>query len=405
MKYINRTLENYIIKLSKEYSCILLTGPRQVGKSTILTHISDNDKREYITLDDLNERKMAKNDPGMFFKIHSGKLLIDEIQYAPELFSYIKIAIDKGAEPGTFFLTGSQSFKLMSIAQESLAGRIAILNLSSLSQSEISGYNNSEFIIDIDALKNREFNKLDLDDIYLRIFNGGMPALASGKYSDRELYYNSYISTFVERDVSDEIRLVDKFLFSDFIRACACRTSQILNIHSIASDVSVSDDTAKRWLHVLEKSNIIYFLHPLSNNLLKRTIKSPKMYFFDTGLISVLTKHSSAKVLQNDSINGAILENYVINEILKSYLYVGKEPLAYYYRDVDGNEIDLCLMYDNKIHPIEIKKTSSPNENMIKSYKVLENSNFNMGNGCILCFADKLSVLDKNNYIIPIYYI
>lgn len=405
MNYIKRSLEKPLKKLLNEYACILIIGPRQIGKSTIIEHISDSNKREFVTLDNLNERKLAKEDSQMFLKLHNTPIVIDEVQYAPELFSYIKIEIDKGAKPGTFILTGSQSFKLMELAKESLAGRVAIINMSNLSQAEIYGYNNKKFLLEIDDLKKRNNKEYDIKKIYKRIFEGSMPALVSGKYTNSKLYFNSYITTFIERDILDEIKSVDKFLFSDFIRSCACRVSQVLNIHSIASEVGISDDTAKRWLYALEKSEVIYFLHPYSNNLLKRTIKTPKLYFFDTGVVVNLTKQSSPEVLMNDAISGAILENYVINEILKTFKNELDDPLAYYYRDTNGNEIDLCLIYDNKIHPIEIKRTSTPDKKMIKSFHLLNNLNIKMGNGALICFTDKLSAFDKNNFIIPVYMI
>lgn len=405
MNYIKRTLEHSLIELTKEYACILLVGPRQVGKSTILEHINIESDREHITLDDLSERNLAKNDPKMFLSLHKTPICIDEVQYAPELFPYIKIAIDKGAKPGSFYLTGSQSFKLMELAKETLAGRVAIVNMSSLSQSEIYKHRNGKFTLDLKSLKKRSGKFADVNDIYTRIFNGSLPALISKKYTNKKVYYNSYITTFIERDISEEINGIDKFLFSDFIRACACRVSQVLNIHSIANDVGISDDTAKRWLYVLEKSQVIYLLHPYSNNLLKRTIKAPKLYFFDTGIVIHLTKQSSPEVLINDSMNGAILENYVINEIIKTYQNECDEPLIYYYRDTNGNEIDLCIIYDNQIHPIEIKKTSTPDKKMIKSFHLLDNLNIKRGAGALICFTDKLSAFDENNFIVPIYLI
>lgn len=405
MNYINRTLELNLKKLSKEYACILIVGPRQVGKSTIFEHIDKNNNREFITLDDLDARRLAKEDPKMFLSLHNTPIFIDEVQYAPELFSYIKIGIDKGAKPGSFYLTGSQSFKLMELAKETLAGRVAIINMMALSQSEIYNYKNIEFKLDIQSLKKRQAPFADIHNIYKRIFNGSMPALISGKYTNKNIYYNSYITTFIERDISEEIDGVDKFLFSDFIRSCACRISQVLNIHSIANDVGISDDTAKRWLHILEKSQVIYLLHPYSNNLLKRTIKAPKLYFFDTGVVINLTKQSSPDVLLNDSMNGAILENYVINEIIKTYRNECDEPQIYYYRDTNGNEIDLCIIYDNQIHPIEIKKTSTPDSKMIKSFHLLDNLNIKRGAGALICFADKLSAFDDRNFIVPVYLI
>lgn len=405
MNYINRILEKHIVETAKEYACILITGPRQVGKSTLIKHLYDNNQINFITLDDISNRQLAKNDPKMFLTINKPPIFIDEIQYAPELFSYIKIEIDNGASPGSYIISGSQSFKLMNLAKESLAGRVAIINMSTLSQSEIYNYDSHPFQVNINKLIDTNHSSLDINKIYERIFNGSMPALVSGKYSNRNLYYGSYVSTFIEKDISEEIKSIDKFLFSDFIRACACRVSQVLNIHSIAADIGISDDTAKRWLYVLEKSQIIYFIHPYTNNLLKRTIKTPKMYFFDTGLVIYLTKQSSLEVLINDSMSGAILENYVINEIIKSYRNELEEPLVYYYRDTNGNEIDLCIIYDNEIHPIEIKKTSNPNVKMVKAFKLLNNLNIKKGTGAIICFADNISAIDKDTIILPVHMI
>ncbi len=406
MEYINRDIEKMIHELSKEYACILITGPRQVGKSTLLDHIDGS--RNKVSLDDISERNLAKTDPEMFLNIHKTPLTIDEVQYAPELFSYIKIAIDNGAAPGSFFLTGSHIYSLMNLAQESLAGRVAILNLTSLSQNEIYGDNNlTPFDVDIENLRDRAVNKksADINTIYKRIFEGGMPALISGKNKNRDVYYHSYIQTYIRRDVKDEIDLKDEVKFYDFVRAVACRVGQVLNIHSIAQDVEVHDSTAKKWLFLLEKSEIVYYLHPYSNNLLTRTIKAPKLYFFDTGLVAYLTKHSSPEILQNSAINGAILENFVINEIRKTYINSCQEIYMYYYRDKDMKEIDIILETNNVIHPIEIKKTSNPIESMIKTFDLLKKSNIPVGQGAIICMTKELSALDRNTLIIPIWYI
>lgn len=404
MNYIKRDMEKLINELNKEYSCILITGPRQVGKTTMLEHIDSN--RNVVTLDDFQERNLAKSDPEMFLKIHKAPLLIDEVQYAPELFTYIKIAIDKGAEPGSFWLTGSQSYKLMRLSQESLAGRIAILNLTSLSQHEIYGKDdNIPFDVTLDNLDKRlELNThANPNEIFNRIWKGAMPGLISGKYSNRDIFYSSYLSTYISRDVKEETSIENEMKFIDFIRATAARVGQVLNIHSIASDVEISDDTAKRWLNILEKSEIIYYLHPYFNNLLKRIIKAPKLYFFDTGLVAYLARYSSPEILESGALNGAILENYIINEIKKSYINSGKEVYMYYFRDKDQHEIDLILEVNNLIHPIEIKKTSNPNFSMIKSFEILKKSTIKVGEGAIICMKDNFTALDRDTLIVPIW--
>lgn len=407
MAYIKRDIEDKIISLSREYSCILITGPRQVGKTTVLCQLMD-ENREYVTLDDLDERSLAKRDPAMFLQIHATPIMVDEVQYAPELFSYIKMEIDKGAAPGTYWLTGSQAFKLMELAQESLAGRVAILHMSSLSQHEIYGSGIcTPFALNLDRLKEREKTNApaDIAQIYDRIWKGAMPGLASGKFSDRDVFYSSYLQTYIDRDVKEQVLLADPLLFRDFVRAAACRAGQMLNIHDIAQDVGVSDDTAKRWLQVLEKSDVIFFLRPYSNNLLKRTVKTPKMYFFDTGLVAYLTHYSSPEILANGAINGAILENFVVAELLKSYHNNAKECLLWYYRDSNSNEIDLVIESDGMLHPLEIKRSVNPGSELINAFNLLDKASVPRGNGAILCMRPKLSAINSENYIVPIWMI
>ena len=365
-----------------------------------------DNSREYVTLDDLEERSMARNDPALFLQMHSRPILVDEVQYAPQLFSYIKIEIDNGAAPGTFWLTGSQSFRMMDLAQESLAGRAAILHMPSLSQHEIYGTGTSmPFTLELDALKNRKATHLpaDMHEIYGRIWIGSMPGLLSGRYKDRDVFYSSYLQTYIDRDVSELVNLTDKLIFMDFIRAAACRTGQLLNVHDIARDVDVSDDTARRWLQVLEKSDIIFYLRPYSNNLLKRTVKTPKMYFFDTGLVAYLTKYSSPEILENGAINGAILENYVVSELLKTYHNQAKECLIWYYRDKEMHEVDMIIESDGMLHPVEIKRSVSPGSELIGTFGILDKGSVPRGKGAILCMRPELSAIDSENYIVPIW--
>lgn len=407
MSYISRDLEKKIISASQEYSCILITGARQVGKSTVLKKLM-HDTREIVLLDDIEERKLAAKDPALFMQIHSTPVLIDEVQYAPELFSYIKMAIDKGAAPASFWLTGSQPFKLMKLAQETLAGRIAIIHMTTLSQHEIYGTGECmPFFVDLEKLKLRaKLNKpADLNEIYRRIWNGSMPGYISGKYTDRDLFYSSYVQTYIERDVKETADIENTLLFGDFIRSAACRAGQILNVSDIAQDVGVSNDTAKRWLKILEKSNVVFFLRPYSNNLLKRTVKTPKMYFYDTGLVAYLTRYSTPEILANGAINGAILENYVVSEIMKTYYNNAKECLMWYYRDTNSNEIDLVIESDGMLHPIEIKRTANPGTELIRPFKLLDKASVSRGKGAIICMKETLSAVDSDNFIVPVWMI
>ncbi|MFA6736717.1 MAG: DUF4143 domain-containing protein [Saccharofermentanales bacterium] len=336
--------------------------------------------------------------------MHPAPVLIDEIQYAPQLFSYIKINVDNGAPPGSYWLAGSQAYRLMELAQESLAGRTAILHMSSLSQSELFGNGKSlPFTLDLDDLRKRQENITPATptEIYERIWSGSLPGHRNGRYTDRNVFYNSYIQSYIDRDVSAEIPGVDKMLFSDFIRSAACRIGRMLNINDIANDVGVSNDTAKRWLKTLEKSEIIFFLRPYSNNLLIRTIKTPKMYFFDTGLVSHLTRYSNSEILMNGSINGAILENYIVSEIIKTYHNNAKECLLHYYRDKDSNEIDLIIESDQELHPVEIKKSVNPPTQIVYAFSVLDKASLSRGTGAIICLRESLSAVDRKCLIIP----
>ena len=407
MAFIERDLSNKILELSQDYACILLTGPRQVGKTTLLRQLMQKN-RNYVTLDDMDERRLAQQEPATFLAVHDTPLLIDEVQYAPQLFSYIKMAVDNGASPGSFWLTGSQAFRMMELAQESLAGRVAILHMSGLSQHEIYGVGDARpFVVDLQQLKERKDlgQSADLPAMYERIWRGSLPGYISGKFKDRNVFYSSYIQTYIDRDVSELLERVDKLLFQDFVRAAACRAGQMLNIHDIAQDVGVADDTAKRWLLVLEKSDIIFFLRPYSNNLLKRTVKTPKMYFFDTGLVAYLTRYTTSEILQNGAINGAILENYVVAEIRKSFLNVAQEALLWYYRDTRSNEIDLVMEYDGQLHPLEIKRSVNPASQLVQAFTVLDKGSVPRGKGAILCMRTEITAVDANNFIVPIWMI
>lgn len=409
MAYIKRAIEDVVKKLNTQYSAILITGPRQVGKTTMLKKLMDEEhnNREYVTLDDMNERNLAKNDPAMFFQLHKPPVFIDEVQYAPELFPYIKIEIDKNHNPGDFWLTGSQIFKLMKGVQESLAGRVAVLSMSALSQREIFGDRAIPFNVDFDVLasESKEIAPADTSEIFNRIWNGGMPALISGQYADRNIFYSGYISTYIERDVRDLSGAIDSLKFYNFITAVAARAGQLINYKSIADDADIDQVTAKNWLNIMETLGLIFYLHPYSNNILKRTIKTPKLYFYDTGLVCYLTRWSSPDTAMSGAMSGALLENYVVSEIMKSYQCSATEPYIYYYRDRDAKEIDVIIEKDGKLHPLEIKKTALPKRGLTNVFEVIDKYPLERGTGAIMCMSDKLSAFDKDNLIIPIWLI
>ena len=405
MSYIKRDLEPVIEKLTKQYPVILLTGPRQTGKTTMLLRLMAGSARTYVTLDDLTARALAKNDPPMFFQLYKPPVLIDEVQYAPELFSYIKILVDKNQTAGDFWLTGSQIFKLMDGVRESLAGRVAVLSLSSLSQSEIyTPGKGKPFIPDLAGLaeKQKTTPPADTPEMFHRIHRGSMPALVSGKYEDSDIFYSSYVTTYLERDVKGLSAAIDSLKFLGFIRAAAARCSQIVNVAEMARDADINQITAKNWLRILETLGIVFFLQPYSSNQLTRLIKAPKLYFFDSGLVCYLGRWSSPETAESGAMAGALLENYAISELMKSYYNAAKTPALYYYRDKDAKEIDVLMEADGKLMPLEIKKTASPDARLIKVFGVLDKAALKRGTGAILCMKEELSAIDSDNLIVPV---
>ena len=409
MGYINRHLEMKIESLTKVSPAILVTGPRQCGKTTMLKMLAEKENigREYVTLDDLSLRELAKRDPALFLQLHKPPILIDEVQYAPELFTYIKIHIDKYQNPGDFWMTGSQIFRMMKGVQESLAGRIAILRMTMLSAREIEGRQAVPFDTNFDRLlcEKDSFSAVSTPEIFERLWKGSMPGIIGGNFNDREIYYSSYISTYIERDVRELSGSVDVLKFHRFVTSLAARTAQLLNYSAIAEDAEIDIATAKSWTNILETLGIIFLLHPYSNNVLKRTIKTPKIYFYDTGLVCYLTRWSTFEIAEIGAMSGALLENYTVSEIMKSYQGCGREPYIYYYRDSDAKEIDIVIEADGKLCPVEIKKTVNPDMRIIRTFGVLDKSPIEIGTGAVLCMAEELGAFDRNNLIIPIWMI
>lgn len=407
MAYINRAMEATFKRMAQEFSVVLLTGPRQVGKTTMLKRLAEAEgvNREYVTLDDITEREMAKNDPKLFLQLHKPPVFIDEVQYAPELFPYIKIYVDEHQQAGDFWLTGSQIFKFMDGVQESLAGRVCLLHMSPLSQAEACGCTSEPFTVDFERLlmRSKAVAPASIQKIFKRIWRGGMPAIVSGVKKEQAAVYSSYISTYIDRDVKEIADRVDSFKFLNFVTVVAALTSQMMNYKTIADAVEISVPTVKNWLNILERLGIIFYLHPYSNNLLKRMVTKPKLYFYDSGLVAYLTKWTDSETLMNGAMSGAILENFVVSEIVKSYQNAGLEPFIYYYRDKDNKEIDIVLERNGTLYPLEIKKTMMPDKRWTNVFGVLDKTSLKRGTGGILCLSDKFTAFDRDNLIIPVW--
>jgi predicted AAA+ superfamily ATPase len=408
--YIQRTISAAITRASSSFPVLMVTGPRQVGKTTLLQHCSESNRR-YVTLDDLNERFLAKNDPELFFKRNPPPILIDELQYAPELFTYIKIICDRERKNGLFWLTGSQKFHLMQNVAESLAGRVAILDLLGLSQAEIfnRAHSNQPFMPTSEWLSNARKdakNDFNLMDVYKRIWTGSFPQMVSQPETDRDLFYSSYVQTYIQRDVREITNITNETGFYNFLRAVAARTGQLLNYADLARDADINHRTVKDWLNILETSGIIYLLRPYHNNVVNRLVKTPKLYFLDTGLCSYLTRWQSVESLEAGAMSGHILETYIFTEILKSYWYNGKEPYFNFYRDKEDKEIDLVIGQNNTLYPIEIKKTANPHANAPSNFKFLSSSTQQkIGHGAVICLISKDTPLSQDVDAVPVGYL
>jgi predicted AAA+ superfamily ATPase len=402
--YIKRTLEYFLNQVDKQFPVLLVTGPRQVGKTTILQHLGGKE-RTYLTLDDPTLAALANTEPALFMQRFKAPLLIDEIQYAPALLPYIKMAVDQHHQPGAYWLTGSQQFQLMKGVSESLAGRVGVVNLLGLSLKEQQNKAKTAgpFLPLEKQLKQRAdaSTSLSLKELYQIIWQGAFPAMVTSKI-DRDLFYSSYVRTYLERDVRDLAHVGDAHVFLKFLRAAAARSGQLLNMADIARDTGISPVTAKSWLSILEASGIIYLLEPYFNNITQRLIKTPKLYFLDTGLCAYLTEWSSPETLEAGAMSGAILETFILTEILKSYWHNGKRAPLYYYRDKDKKEIDLLIVQDDTIYPLEFKKTANPNIHDIRHFDTLTKFGKTIGEAGVICLIPNLLPMRNGIYAIPV---
>jgi predicted AAA+ superfamily ATPase len=401
--YFPRTLEQPIIEAAKSFPVLLLTGARQVGKTTLLRQL-DKQERAYVSLDDPLTLNLARQDPALFMQRFPAPVLIDEIQYAPELLPYIKMAVDKHHRAGQFWLTGSQQFQVMKNVAESLAGRVGILRLFGLSRQESLGQGKSQkpFLPRAELFQSYKGGSLTLQELYALIWRGSFPALALDKGMNRDYFLSSYVQTYLQRDVRDLAQVGDEMAFLRFLRATAARTGALLNMAELARDTDVAPNTAKKWLSILQASGLVYLLEPYFNNLTRRMVKSPKLYFLDTGLAAYLTEWTSPETLAAGAMSGAILETWIMGELLKSWLHNGLSAPFYYYRDTDQKEIDLLIMRDGKVYPLEFKKTASPGKGDTRHFSALEKLGMPVGMGAVLCLVQQALPLTENVWCVPV---
>lgn len=403
--YLSRAIEKTILKAEKQTKVVLVTGARQVGKSTTIRELYPD--YTYITLDDENYAALARNDSALFFRDIRYPVIVDEAQYAPELFRTIKMIADADSAKGRFFLTGSRSYELMSSASESLAGRISIVEMSGLSLRELFHIDfGRPFIPDDSYIRERSDSIVPYSDIWSVIHRGSMPELLDPE-RDWKWFYRDYVRTYLERDIRRIINIKDEIKFRNFLTCLAARSGELLVYQELANEVGIDIKTAQSWVSVVAASGLVRIIHTYQNNIIKRAIKTPKLFFMDTGLLCYLTGWNSPEVLRNGAMSGNIFETFVVSEILKSYSNSGSGTDGiYYYRDKDKKEIDLLIESGNTIYPVEIKKSGLVKKDWIKNFSVLEKiPGKQVGRGAVICLAEKRLPIDDKIDALPIEYI
>ncbi len=404
MQYIPRELERKFLRMSNFFKAILVTGARQVGKTTMLKHLAQGQNRTYVSLDDMMARTLAQTDPALFFQTYKPPIIIDEVQYAPQLFSQIKILCDASEETGLFWLTGSQQFGMMKNVRETLAGRIGILTMYSLSQREKDGVlfdDTLDFSLACLQARQRRRPKNDIHAVFEHIWRGGMPMVLHADKEQRQEYFNSYADTYLMRDVTEAGGITDYARFKRLLSACAALTSEQINYNTLAETAGVTPPTAKVWVDVLEGLGVVYRLQPYFNNALKRLSKTPKLYFNDTGLCAFLSMWPTKETLMSGAASGHYFENYVVIELLKNYAYAQNRATMSYYRDSNNKEIDIFVEENNLIHPVEVKHSAAPDVREVKKFAVLDKAFLARGNGGIICMCEAPVPIDAQNCFIP----
>ncbi len=400
--YIHRIMEEKLKSMAAHFPVVMVCGARQVGKTTLLKQIQEENRQiQYVTLDYPKIRMLAREDPELFLQQYQPPLIIDEIQYAPELLPYIKIRTDQAQRNGMYYLTGSQMFHMMKNVSESMAGRIGILSMYSLSRAEMENRESEPFLPGrIHSCESTD----TITDIFEKIYRGGMPRMVTDRELLPEDYFGAYMQTYIERDIRDLITIKDENKFLKFISCAAARTGQEINLADMAKDIEIDRKTADGWLSILVSSGLIYLLRPYSGNTIKRIIKRPKLYFMDTGLACYLTLWNSPRTLELSAMAGAMFENYVISEIIKGYVNHGIDVRSRlcYYRDNNKKEIDLMILENGAIYPIEIKKSADPGKEALKNFGILDSLHEKTGEGAVICMTPMIIPLDEKNKLVPV---
>lgn len=404
MEYIKRDLERKFLHMSESFKAVMVVGARQVGKSTMLRHLAEGQNRTYVSMDDTQLRSLAQTEPRLFLQTYRPPILIDEVQKAPELFEEIKIICDSSGERGQFWLTGSQSKKLVKRAGDSLAGRLCVLKMYSLSAREKLGISPDEdldFSLPSLLSRKRLFPSNNILTTFDNIWRGGLPDVQEKDEEQLGEYFNSYIETYLMRDAVDDYAITDTEGFRKFLRACASFSGQLVNYNDLGLSAGVSGVTAKEWVKVLQSMGIVFLLEPYSSNELKRLVKTPKLYFCDTGFCAYLSSWTTRDVLMNGAASGHYYENYVIAELLRHYAYGRNKVNLNFYRDSKMKEIDLIIEEAGILHPVEIKKSASPDKSAVKSFPVLKEGERTVGNGAVFCMSDAVLPVTETNFLVP----
>ena len=387
---------------------MLVTGPRQVGKTTLLEYLGKKEtpRRNYVSLDEFGPRTLANQDPELFLERYSPPLTIDEIQYAPALLQRLKVLVDRSKKNGQYWLTGSQHFTLMQGVSESLAGRVAIVKLLGLSQGEEYKLidNGKAFRPDRPIFLSKH-RPVGTEALFERIVRGTFPTFMHKDVPPIQTFHGSYLHTYIERDVRNILNIANLSAFEKFIRLAAARSGQLLNLSDLARDAQIAVSTAKEWLGILEASFQVYLLKPYFQNISKRQIKTQKLYFLDTGMVCYLTGWHNAEVASRGAMAGSLLENYVVSEIIKSYWHRGLEAPIYFWLTKEKEEVDLIIEEEGTLFPVEIKLTMRPDKNAIKSMMRLKKISKKVGHGAVVCLAESQYPLSSDVEVVPVSYI